>query len=147
MRSQAKDAGVVRCSKCGRKNRLPSAASGIPRCGDCHQSLPWVTEAGDDDFSDVVEAARMPVVVDFWAPWCAPCRLVSPALEQVAADLAGRLKLVKVNVDEAPRLSERFAVQAIPTLVVIDQGRVVTRRAGAAPAPDLRGWVEHALAS
>jgi thioredoxin 2 len=147
MRSQAEDASVVRCSKCGRKNRVPGTASGIPQCGECHQVLPWVTEAGDDDFSDVVEAARMPVVVDFWAPWCGPCRLVSPALEQVAADLAGRLKLVKVNVDEAPRLSERFTVQAIPTLVVIDQGRVVTRRSGAAPAPDLREWVEHALAS
>ncbi|GAA1282484.1 thiol reductase thioredoxin [Planotetraspora silvatica] len=147
MRSQAEDASVVRCSKCGRKNRLPSAASGIPQCGDCHQPLPWVTEAGDDDFSDVVEAARMPVVVDFWAPWCAPCRQVSPALEQIAADLAGRLKLVKVNVDDAPRLSERFAVQAIPTLVVIDQGRVVTRRAGAASAPALREWVDAALAA
>ncbi|MEZ0074152.1 thioredoxin [Planotetraspora sp. GP83] len=147
MRSQAKDASVVRCSKCGRKNRLPRVASGIPQCGDCHQPLPWVTEAGDDDFSEVVEAARIPVVVDFWAPWCGPCRMVSPALEQVAADLAGRLKLVKVNVDEAPRLSERFAVQAIPTLAVIDQGRVVAQRAGAAPAPALREWVDDALAA
>ncbi|WP_326825799.1 thioredoxin [Streptosporangium sp. NBC_01756] len=147
MRSQTKDAGVVQCSRCGRKNRLPRAASGIPRCGHCHQPLPWVTEAGDDDFSEVVEAARIPVVVDFWAPWCGPCRMVSPALEQVAADLAGRLKLVKVNVDEAPRLSERFTVQAIPTLVVIDQGRVLTRRSGAAPAPALREWIDDALAA
>ncbi|MFC7382241.1 thioredoxin [Sphaerisporangium rhizosphaerae] len=146
MRSQTKDASVVRCPKCGRKNRLPSAAAGIPQCGYCHQPLPWVTEAGDGDFSEVVEAARIPVVVDFWAPWCGPCRMVSPALEQVAADLAGRLKLVKVNVDEAPRLSERFDVQAIPTLVVIQQGRVLSRRSGAAPAPALREWVDHALA-
>lgn len=147
MRSQAKDASVVACSTCGRKNRLPGTASGIPRCGECHQPLAWVTEAGDDDFSEVVEAARVPVVVDFWAPWCGPCRMVSPALEQVAAELAGRLKLVKVNVDQAPRLSERFTVQAIPTLVVIDQGRVVARRSGAAPADVLREWVDHALAA
>ncbi|MFF0311789.1 thioredoxin [Streptosporangium sp. NPDC004379] len=147
MRAQVRDASVVPCAKCGRKNRLPRAAPGIPRCGNCHQPLPWITDAGDDDFGEVVEAARIPVVVDFWAPWCGPCRLVSPALEQVAADLAGRLKLVKVNVDEAPRLSERFTVQAVPTLVMIDQGRVVTRRAGAAPAPVLREWVDDALAA
>ncbi|WP_239129289.1 thioredoxin family protein [Sinosporangium siamense] len=101
---------------------------------------------GDGDFSEVVEAARIPAAVNLWAPWGGrPCRMVSPALEQVAADLAGRLKLVKVN--EAPRLSERFPVQAISTLAVIDQGRVVTRRSGAAPAPALREWVNDALAA
>ncbi|GII94178.1 thiol reductase thioredoxin [Sinosporangium siamense] len=146
MRSQTKDASVVQCSKCGRRNRPPRAASGIPQCGDCHQPLPWVTKVGDGDFSEVVEAARIPAAVNLWAPWGGrPCRMVSPALEQVAADLAGRLKLVKVN--EAPRLSERFPVQAISTLAVIDQGRVVTRRSGAAPAPALREWVNDALAA
>jgi thioredoxin 2 len=144
--SKVPESSVVQCPHCGRKNRLPRVASGIPRCGGCHQPLPWVTEAADDDFAEVAEAAQIPVVVDFWASWCGPCRMVSPALQQVAAELAGRVKLVKVNVDEAPKLSERFGVQAVPTLVVLKRGRVVSRQAGAAPAPALREWVSNALA-
>jgi thioredoxin 2 len=120
-------------------------ASGIARCGHCHQPLPWIADAGDDTFGEVADAASLPVVVDLWAPWCGPCRLVSPALEQVATDLAGRIKLVKVNVDISPKLQERFAVQAIPTLLVLQHGRVTARRAGAAPAVDLRAWVEAAI--
>jgi thioredoxin 2 len=146
MPSKVTESSVVQCPHCGRKNRLPRVASGIPRCGNCYQSLPWVTEAGDDDFAEVAEAARIPVVVDFWASWCGPCRMVSPALQQVAAELAGRVKLVKVNVDEAPKLSERFGVQAIPTLVVLKRGRVVSRQAGAVLAPALHEWVSNALA-
>jgi thioredoxin 2 len=94
----------------------------------------------------VAEAAPVPVVVDLWAPWCGPCRMVSPALAQVAADLAGRVKLVKVNVDESPKIQQRFGVQAIPTLMVLRRGQVAARRAGAAPAADLRKWVEAAIA-
>jgi thioredoxin 2 len=140
MRSQ-----VVTCPHCGRKNRVPAVAEGTPRCGHCHQPLPWIADAGDDDFAEVAEAASVPVVVDMWAPWCGPCRMVSPALEQVATELAGRIKLVKVNVDEAPKLQQRFTVQAIPTLMVLRQGQVVARQAGAAPAPALRAWVEAAI--
>ena len=88
----------------------------------------------------------MPVVVDLWAPWCGPCRMVSPALAQVAAELRGRVKLVKVNVDESPKIQRRFSVQAIPTLMVLRNGQVAARRAGAAPAADLRKWVETAIA-
>jgi len=88
----------------------------------------------------------VPVVVDLWAPWCGPCRMVSPALAQVAAELRGRVKLVKVNVDESPKIQRRFSVQAIPTLMVLRNGQVAARRAGAAPAADLRKWVETAIA-
>ena len=138
---------IIACPHCGKKNRVPPVASGLPQCGNCHRPLPWVTHAGDDDFASIAEGASLPVVVDLWAPWCGPCRWVSPVLEQLAGDMAGRIKLVKVNVDEAPRLSERFSVQAVPTLLVMSRGRVIARQAGAAPGPVLRRWVEQALAA
>ncbi|MDQ4048668.1 MAG: thioredoxin domain-containing protein, partial [Actinomycetota bacterium] len=80
---------------------------GTPHCGRCKAALPWVVDAGDADFEQEA-AASIPVLVDLWAPWCGPCRMVSPALERLAAKYAGRLKLVKVNVDEAPRTAQRF---------------------------------------
>jgi len=136
---------LTRCPNCGRTNRVPAAASGVPRCGKCHQPLPWIVEASDDSFAEIAEKSSLPVVVDFWAPWCGPCRMVSPALAQVAEELAGRIKLVKVNVDDSPRLQRRFGIQAIPTLQIIRDGTVTTQRAGAAPAADLRAWVEQAI--
>jgi thioredoxin 2 len=141
------DTKVVECPNCGRKNRVPAAADGIPRCGNCHNPLPWVAEAGDDDFGDVAERANIPVLVDMWATWCGPCRQVSPALEQVARELAGKVKLVKVDVDKAPKLSERFTIQAVPTLIVMRDGRVAARRSGAAPASALRSWMDEVLRS
>jgi thioredoxin 2 len=116
-----------------------------PQCGHCKQPLPWVVDAGDDDFAEVADNAVQPVVVDLWATWCGPCRMVSPALEQVARDLAGRIKLVKVDIDKNPGVSRRFEVQAVPTLLVQDRGETVARQAGAAPAHVLRQWVEQAL--
>jgi thioredoxin len=95
----------------------------------------------------VAEAAPVPAVVDLWAPWCGPCRRVSPALEQVATEMAGQVKLVKVNVDESPRIQQRFSVQAVPTLLVLRDGQVVTSRAGAVPAAAIRTWVEQAIRS
>jgi thioredoxin 2 len=136
---------IIECPHCGKKNRVPPAASGIPRCGNCHQPLPWIADAGDDSFAEVVEQSTLPVVVDLWATWCGPCRMVSPALERVARELAGKIKLVKVDVDQAPKLSERFAVQAVPTLMVVRGGNVIARQPGAAPAGVLRKWVEDAL--
>jgi thioredoxin 2 len=136
---------VVRCENCGRRNRVPAAATGTPRCGNCHKPLAWIVDAGDEDFAEVAERASVPVLVDLWAPWCGPCRMVSPALAQLAGEMAGRLKLVKVNVDQAPKLQQRYGVQAIPTLMVLRNGQVVARQAGAAPAAALRAWLEQAL--
>ena len=136
---------VVTCPNCGRRNRVPAAAEGIPRCGNCHHTLPWIADAGDDTFAEIAEAASLPVIVDMWAPWCGPCRMVSPALEQLAADLAGQIKLVKVNVDDSPKLSQRFGVQAIPALMILRRGEVAARQAGALPPPALRAWVEEAI--
>ncbi|MET9150993.1 MULTISPECIES: thioredoxin [Streptomyces] len=135
----------VTCPHCERENRIPLTGEGRPRCGHCKQYLPWIVDAGDGDFGEVVEQATVPVVVDLWATWCGPCRMVSPALEQVARDLAGRIKLAKVDVDKNPLLSQRFEVQAVPTLLVLDRGETVARQAGAAPAHVLREWVEQAM--
>lgn len=139
------DASVVACANCGAKNRVPADAAGTPHCAKCHQALPWVVDAGEHDYAEVVDGSRLPVLVDLWAPWCGPCRMVSPALEQLAREFAGRVKLAKVNVDEAPGISERFGVQGIPTLLVLHQGRVVARQVGAAPEHALRTWLEDAL--
>ena len=139
------DSLVVVCPNCGRKNRVPAAAAGTPRCGHCHNPLPWIVDAGDDSFAERVKQARMPVLVDLWAPWCGPCRAVSPALENLARDRAGRIKLVKVNVDESPAIAARFGVQGIPTLLVLDKGTVVARQTGAAPEAALRQWLDQAL--
>jgi thioredoxin 2 len=138
---------IVECPHCGRRNRVPPAASGIPRCGNCHRPLPWIVDAGDDTFAEVVEQATIPVVVDLWATWCGPCRMVSPALERVARELAGTIKLVKVDVDAARKVAERFAVQAVPTLLIVKGGQVIARQAGAAPAAALHRWIESALAN
>ncbi|MDC7336190.1 thioredoxin [Streptomyces lydicus] len=137
---------TVVCESCGRKNRVPPAGDGRPKCGNCGTPLPWIVEAGDDDFAEIAEQAAPVVLVDLWATWCGPCRRVSPALEQVARELAGKIKLVKVDVDQAPRLSQRFQVQAVPTLLLLDKGEAIARQAGAAPANVLRQWVEETVA-
>jgi thioredoxin 2 len=136
---------IVQCPDCGQRNRLPPSASGKPRCAKCHKWLPWIVDSGDADYEAVVEKSSVPVLVDLWAPWCGPCRTVSPALEQLATERAGSLKLVKVNVDKAPQISQRFEVQAVPTLLITQDGKVLARRAGAAPVAALRMWVDDTL--
>ena len=138
---------VVVCPHCGTKNRVPRATSGTPRCAKCHNALPWIVDADDATFSEVAEQASIPVLLDLWAPWCGPCRMVSPALERLAATYAGRVKLVKVDVDSSPRTAQRFAVQGIPTLLLLDQGVVVSRQTGAAPEDALQRWLDAGLAS
>lgn len=103
--------------------------------------------ADDADFATIAEQSTVPALIDFWAPWCGPCRAVSPVLDKLAQEKAGQIKLVKVDVDRAPDLSRRFAVQSIPTLLVISGGKVVARQTGAAPAPALRSWLEQALSA
>jgi thioredoxin 2 len=136
---------TVACSNCQAKNRVPVARSGYPRCGKCKSPLPWVVDAGDSDFAEIADQATLPVLVDVWAPWCGPCRMVTPVLEELATEMAGQIKLVKVNADEAPQLSRRFEAQAIPTLLVMKNGQVIEKQVGAAPAHALRTWLQEAL--
>ena len=133
------------CPNCGKRNRVPAAADGKPRCANCHNWLPWVVDAGDLDFAEIVEKSTVPVLVDLWATWCGPCRMVSPALERLARERAGRLKLVKVDVDSAPAISQRFSVRAVPTLLLIDHGQLLARQSGAAPVAALRDWLDQAV--
>ena len=141
----ADDAPLIKCPNCGKTNRVRPAASGVPHCGSCGAALPWLTESGEAEFSAVVEQSTLPVLVDFWAPWCGPCRVVSPVVEQIAKDMPGKIKLVKVNTDNAPNLSQRFGIRGIPTLILFDHGKAAARVTGALGAPALRNWVEQNL--
>ncbi|MGW6194697.1 thioredoxin [Kribbella sp. NPDC055110] len=138
---------IVSCPHCGQKNRVQATGDGKPVCGKCGKPLPWVVDAGDRDFADVVELSRIPVLVDVWAPWCGPCRMVSPVLEQLATEKAGELKLVKINADEAPEVSRQFDIRSIPTLMVFRNGRAIATQIGAAPVAVLRPWLEDALSN
>jgi thioredoxin 2 len=124
---------------------VPWDRAGIPRCGACSAPLPWLSDATDETFEQVAEAATIPVLVDMWAPWCGPCKWVTPVLERLAKKLAGRVKLVKVNVDESPRIAQRYEVRGVPTFLVLDHGETIDRRTGAAPEPELREWLERSL--
>ncbi|HEX8861701.1 MAG TPA: thioredoxin domain-containing protein, partial [Actinomycetes bacterium] len=83
---------IIPCTNCGKRNRVPSAANGVPRCAACHTPLPWLTAAGDGDYEEVVTRSTLPVLLDLWAPWCGPCRIVEPGVQQISERLAGRLK-------------------------------------------------------
>jgi thioredoxin 2 len=135
---------AVDCRHCGRRNRLPVSGRGIPRCGNCRQPLPWITAAGDDDFAEIIDNPAMAVLVDMWAPWCPMCARANPAMEHMAELLAGQIKLVEVNVASAPGLQRRFAVESVPTLLLLQGPLIAAYRAGAPPEPSLRAWLAQA---
>jgi thioredoxin 2 len=100
--------------------------------------------AGPGTF-DAELAASVPVLVDFWAPWCGPCKLIEPALDELAREHAGRLKIVRLNIDEAPAIAGRYGVQGVPTLMVVRDGEEVDRLTGAAPKPRISAWLSRHL--
>jgi thioredoxin 2 len=132
---------IVTCPNCATKNRLAASAKGVPRCANCHNPLPWIVDTDAAGFDEHLQVS-IPVLADFWAPWCGPCRMVSPTVEKLGREHAGRLKVVKLNIDTAPHIAQRYAVQGIPLLVVHKDGNEVDRLAGAAPEPQLRRWLE-----
>ncbi len=132
---------IIACPNCGTNNRVRPTRSGVPRCSVCHTLLPWIVEASPEQFDEEIRAS-VPVLVDFWAPWCGPCRMISPLVERLGRDNAGRLKVVKLNVDDAPAISERYEIRGIPLLVLFRDGSEVDRLVGAAPQEQLRKWLE-----
>ena len=133
------DPQLIRCPSCGATNRVPleKIAQGLqPVCGRCKTPLPVGNQpmtVTDANFATEVERSPLPVLLDMWAPWCGPCRMVGPVVEELAKEMAGRVRVAKLNVDENPATAARFNVQSIPTLLVLKNGREVERIVGAQP--------------
>jgi thioredoxin 2 len=140
----------IKCLSCGTTNRLPYATlEKTTRCANCKTTLPKPAEPIEVPSAEIFEAlvknASLPVVVDFWAPWCGPCRMVAPELEKVAKNAAGEFLIVKVNTEAIPQLGDQFGIRSIPTMAVFRNGREVTRTSGARPAADIQAFVRQAL--
>ncbi len=146
------DVATIRCPHCGATNRVPQAklAQGFKaKCGRCKQPLPSAAAAPlivtDATFAAEVERSPLPVLVDAWAAWCGPCRMIAPAIDALAAELAGKVLVVKLNVDENPATAGRFDIRSIPTLLVLAGGREVDRIVGAQPIEAIRARLDRVV--
>lgn len=136
----------VTCSTCRTRNQVPFVSRTPPQCAQCKAYVPWVADAVDATYRAVADSARVVVVVHLWATWSAPSRSLGLALERIAADRAGRMKLVKVNVEDARRVQSMLDARLVPTAVIFSAGKEMSRQTGSPPLPQLRRWVDSALA-
>ena len=145
---QADERGLlVACGNCGQRNRMIYQRLGSTfRCGKCQAELPPAAQAleipNDAAFDALIGRSVLPVLVDFWAPWCGPCKMVAPEITKIAAEGAGSYVVAKVNTEEVPSLAQRFRITAIPTMAVFKSGAELARQQGAMPAPGIRRFLQ-----
>jgi thioredoxin 2 len=141
---------IRQCPACGKKNRVPAEhLADTGRCGACGAPLPPIAEPIDADpttFDEIVDGARVPVLIDFWAAWCGPCRMAAPEIKRTAEQMAGRAIVLKVDTERWPALAQRFNVMSIPNFVVLKNGRVVRQQPGLVDHRQMMAWLTEAAA-
>jgi thioredoxin 2 len=137
-------ASAFRCTDCGAINRVPEGKSGSARCGRCKRALDTAGAPQDvtaEELERVVDGSPVPVLVDFWAPWCAPCRMAAPLVDRAAREHAGKLIVLKLNSDQHPQAGAKHQIRGIPAFIVFRGGREVGRQVGLPPPAEFTRWV------